>query len=85
MFLGIGFLALVAVRWTTNIGRVKHYGIVIIRIAQGMGVFNAFVESQGADLSLKELSSKVKGDEKLLSEYPFFFIVMMTLWTYCSL
>ncbi|QGA12963.1 hypothetical protein EYB26_000608 [Talaromyces marneffei] len=44
----------------------SHYGIVIIRIAQGMGVFNAFVESQGADLSLKELSSKVKGDEKLL-------------------
>lgn len=45
--------------------------MVIIRIAQGMGVFDAFVQSQGADLSLKELSSKVKGDEKLLSKHPF--------------
>lgn len=36
-----------------------------------MGVFDAFVQSQGADLSLKELSSKVKGDEKLLSKNPF--------------
>lgn len=32
-----------------------------------MGIFDAFVESQGSELSLKELSSKVKGDEKLLS------------------
>ncbi|KAF3405118.1 Demethylsterigmatocystin 6-O-methyltransferase [Talaromyces pinophilus] len=45
---------------------VSHYGIVMIRIAQGMGVFDAFVQSQSADLSLKELSSKVKGEEKLL-------------------
>ena len=36
-----------------------------------MGVFNAFVQAQGADLSLKELSSEVKGDEKLLSKGPF--------------
>ncbi|KAJ5523606.1 hypothetical protein N7513_013150 [Penicillium frequentans] len=44
----------------------SHYGIVVIRIAQGMGVFDAFVESQGKEMSLKELSSSVKGDEKLL-------------------
>ncbi|RJE25001.1 O-methyltransferase [Aspergillus sclerotialis] len=44
----------------------SHYGIVVIRIAQGMGVFDAFVESKGEEMSLKELSSKVKGDEKLL-------------------
>lgn len=55
----------------TGIDCNKHYEIVIIRIAQGMGVFDAFVQTQGADLSLKELSSKVKGDEKLLSKHPF--------------
>lgn len=33
-----------------------------------MGIFDAFVESQGKDMTLKELSSKVKGDEKLLSK-----------------
>jgi hypothetical protein len=32
-----------------------------------MGVFDAFVEAQGAELSLEELSSKVKGDKNLLS------------------
>lgn len=36
-----------------------------------MGIFDAFIQSQGADLSLKELSSKVKGDEKLLSKHNF--------------
>lgn len=41
-----------------------------------MGVFDAFVQSQSADLSLKELSSKVKGEEKLLSKYFFSFNVM---------
>ena len=41
-----------------------------------MGVFDAFVQSQGANLSLKDLSSKVKGDEKLLSKYSFSFNVM---------
>ncbi|QKX61133.1 uncharacterized protein TRUGW13939_08280 [Talaromyces rugulosus] len=44
----------------------SHYGIAVIRIAQGMGIFDAFIESQGSEMSLKELSSKVKGDEKLL-------------------
>ncbi|CAL5871553.1 uncharacterized protein PFLUO_LOCUS5806 [Penicillium psychrofluorescens] len=44
----------------------SHYGIVVIRIAQGMGVFDAFVKSQGKEMSLKELSSNVKGDDKLL-------------------
>ncbi|KAJ5655900.1 hypothetical protein N7507_007850 [Penicillium longicatenatum] len=44
----------------------SHYGIVIIRIAQGMGVFDAFVRSQGKEMTLKELSPNVKGDEKLL-------------------
>jgi hypothetical protein len=32
-----------------------------------MGIFDAFVGSQGKDMTLEELSSKVKGDEKLLS------------------
>lgn len=50
-----------------------------------MGVFDAFIQSQGADLSLKELFSKVKGDEKLLSKHPLFFIVMDAVLTDCSL
>ena len=49
----------------------KPDGIVVIRVAQGMGVFDAFVQSQGAILSLKDLTPKVKGDENLLSKYPF--------------
>ncbi|KAL4894331.1 S-adenosyl-L-methionine-dependent methyltransferase [Aspergillus ambiguus] len=44
----------------------SHYGIVIIRIAQSMGVFDAFVASQGEEMSLEELSAHVKGDKKLL-------------------
>ncbi|KAJ5820599.1 hypothetical protein N7474_006190 [Penicillium riverlandense] len=44
----------------------SHYGIVVIRIAQGMGIFDAFIKYQGKEMSLKELSSNVKGDEKLL-------------------
>jgi hypothetical protein len=47
----------------------QHYSLVIIRVAQGMGVFDAFVESEGAHLSLQELSPKIEGDEKLLSMY----------------
>jgi hypothetical protein len=42
-----------------------------------MGIFDAFVESQGSEMSLKELSSKVKGDEKLLSTVP---IILMFEW-----
>ncbi|KAJ0424828.1 S-adenosyl-L-methionine-dependent methyltransferase [Aspergillus carlsbadensis] len=44
----------------------SHYPLVIIRVAQGMGIFDAFVESKGAQLTLQELSSKIEGDDKLL-------------------
>ncbi|BCS18467.1 uncharacterized protein APUU_11296S [Aspergillus puulaauensis] len=44
----------------------SHYGIVVIRIAQGMGVFDAFAESGGAEMTAQELSSKTKGDDALL-------------------
>ncbi|KAF5856206.1 hypothetical protein ETB97_007707 [Aspergillus alliaceus] len=44
----------------------EHYGIVGIRVAQGMGIFDAFAASNGAEMTLAELSSKTKGDEKLL-------------------
>ncbi|KAL4959766.1 S-adenosyl-L-methionine-dependent methyltransferase [Aspergillus stella-maris] len=37
------------------------------RVAQGMGVFDAFLDSGSSGLSLSELSSKTKGDEKLLA------------------
>ncbi|KAH8700469.1 putative O-methyltransferase [Talaromyces proteolyticus] len=44
----------------------SHYGIVAVRVAQGMGVFDSFVEAQGTEMTLAELSSKTKGDEALL-------------------
>ncbi|KAL4947184.1 S-adenosyl-L-methionine-dependent methyltransferase [Aspergillus filifer] len=37
------------------------------RVAQGMGVFDAFANSGSSTLNLPELSSKTKGDEKLLA------------------
>ncbi|KNG80844.1 O-methyltransferase [Aspergillus nomiae NRRL 13137] len=43
-----------------------HYGITGIRVAQGMGIFDAFVTSNGAEMTLGELSSKTKGDLELL-------------------
>ncbi|KAB8222891.1 S-adenosyl-L-methionine-dependent methyltransferase [Aspergillus novoparasiticus] len=43
-----------------------HYGIAAIRVAQGMGIFDAFVTSNGTDMTLEELSSKTKGDVELL-------------------
>jgi hypothetical protein len=46
----------------------QHYPLVIIRVAQGMGIFDAFVETKGAQLTLQELSSKIEGDDKLLSK-----------------
>jgi hypothetical protein len=37
-----------------------------------MGIFDAFVESGGAEMTAQELFSKTKGDETLLSKwFPF--------------
>ncbi|KAL5045349.1 hypothetical protein BDW71DRAFT_215215 [Aspergillus fruticulosus] len=44
----------------------SYYHTSVIRVAQGMGIFNAFVESGGAEMTAQELSSKTKGDETLL-------------------
>ncbi|KAL3468031.1 S-adenosyl-L-methionine-dependent methyltransferase [Aspergillus heterothallicus] len=44
----------------------SHYPLVIIRVAQGMGIFDTFVDSHGAALTIQELSSKTRGDDKLL-------------------
>ncbi|CAI7654714.1 unnamed protein product [Penicillium pancosmium] len=41
----------------------SHYGIAVIRIAQGMGIFEAFIESQGQEIPLEELSSKILHEE----------------------
>ncbi|KAE8369973.1 S-adenosyl-L-methionine-dependent methyltransferase [Aspergillus caelatus] len=43
-----------------------HYGIAGIRVAQGMGIFDAFVTSNGAEMTFADLSSKTKGDVELL-------------------
>lgn len=55
-------------KWNHWHGHCQHYGIAVIRIAQGMGIFEAFIESQGQEIPLEELSSKVKGDDRLLSK-----------------
>ncbi|KAL4920920.1 S-adenosyl-L-methionine-dependent methyltransferase [Aspergillus aurantiobrunneus] len=39
--------------------------LAVIRVAQGMGVFDAFAQDSSA-ITLSELSEKTKGDEKLL-------------------
>ncbi|KAL3431800.1 S-adenosyl-L-methionine-dependent methyltransferase [Aspergillus tetrazonus] len=44
----------------------QYYHISVIRIAQGMGIFDAFAESGGAEMTAQELYSKTKGDETLL-------------------
>ncbi|KAL4934244.1 S-adenosyl-L-methionine-dependent methyltransferase [Aspergillus undulatus] len=44
----------------------SHYPLVIIRSAMGMGVFEAFVDAGGKELTAAELLSKAKGDEALL-------------------
>ncbi|KAL4789342.1 S-adenosyl-L-methionine-dependent methyltransferase [Aspergillus venezuelensis] len=40
-----------------------------------MGVFDAFVDFQGNEMTLDELSQRVKGDEKLLSRCPTHYLV----------
>ncbi|KAL6230589.1 hypothetical protein BDW75DRAFT_244672 [Aspergillus navahoensis] len=44
----------------------QYYHTSVIRVAQGMGIFDAFVESGGGEMTAQELSSKTKGDEELL-------------------
>ncbi|GKZ92505.1 hypothetical protein AnigIFM59636_005237 [Aspergillus niger] len=43
-----------------------HHPLVAIRTAIGMGIFDAFVASGGAELSLQQLNEKTKGDKDLL-------------------
>ncbi|KAL7651438.1 hypothetical protein ACMYSQ_011156 [Aspergillus niger] len=43
-----------------------HHPLVAIRTAIGMGVFDAFVASGGAELSFDQLNEKTKGDKDLL-------------------
>ncbi|OJJ56961.1 hypothetical protein ASPSYDRAFT_205904 [Aspergillus sydowii CBS 593.65] len=43
-----------------------HFVSACIRVAQGMGVFDAFSQSASSEITLSELSAKTKGDESLL-------------------
>ncbi|KAJ5916915.1 S-adenosyl-L-methionine-dependent methyltransferase [Penicillium tannophilum] len=43
-----------------------HYGIVGIRVAISMGIFDALAAGGGSPQTLSQLSEKTKGDEKLL-------------------
>ncbi|GLA37510.1 hypothetical protein AnigIFM63309_004449 [Aspergillus niger] len=44
-----------------------HHPLVAIRTAIGMGIFDAFVASGGAELPLDQLNEKTKGDKDLLT------------------
>jgi hypothetical protein len=46
----------------------QHYLLAVARVAQGMGIFDAFAQSS-FEVSLPDLSRKTKGDEKLLSTH----------------
>ncbi|KAL4740462.1 S-adenosyl-L-methionine-dependent methyltransferase [Aspergillus similis] len=49
-----------------RMGLSQYYHTSVIRVAQGMGIFDAFVESGAAEMTVEDLSSKTKGDEMLL-------------------
>ncbi|PLB43410.1 putative O-methyltransferase [Aspergillus steynii IBT 23096] len=44
-----------------------HYGLTSIRVAQGMGIFDAFAAAGGAELTIDDLDAKTKGDRQLLA------------------
>lgn len=45
----------------------QPYALSATRVAQGMGIFNVFVQAEGSkELSLEELDAKTKGDKQLL-------------------
>lgn len=52
----------------TNVGISQHYGIVGIRVAISMGIFDALAAGGGSPQTLSQLSEKTKGDEKLLGK-----------------
>ncbi|KAL3468555.1 S-adenosyl-L-methionine-dependent methyltransferase [Aspergillus heterothallicus] len=44
-----------------------QFGLVATRIALAMGIFEAFIDAPSHELSISELSTKAKGDEKLIA------------------
>ncbi|KAJ5631537.1 S-adenosyl-L-methionine-dependent methyltransferase [Penicillium longicatenatum] len=46
-----------------------HYGLVGIRVAIGMGIFDALAAGGGSPQTISQLSDKTKGDEKLLTRF----------------
>jgi hypothetical protein len=40
--------------------------LVVVRIAQGMGIFDAFAASNNTEMGFEELNSKTKGDGAFL-------------------
>ncbi|OKL57751.1 hypothetical protein UA08_07103 [Talaromyces atroroseus] len=44
----------------------SHHALVVVRIAQGMGIFDAFAASNNTEMGVEELHSKTKGDQEFL-------------------
>ena len=44
----------------------KAHAITAVQLAQGMGIFDAFMFSGGAELTLEQLDEVTKGDRQLL-------------------
>ncbi|KAL2829384.1 S-adenosyl-L-methionine-dependent methyltransferase [Aspergillus pseudoustus] len=49
--------------------RISHgqFPLAVARIAQAMGIFEAFIAAPSHELTISELSTKAKGDDKLIS------------------
>lgn len=46
----------------------KHHGLVAIRVAMGMGIFDAFASVKNGEMSADALDENTKGDKALLGK-----------------
>ncbi|OGM46845.1 O-methyltransferase [Aspergillus bombycis] len=53
--------------------------LVAIRTAIGMGIFDAFADAGGTELTLDDLNEKTKGDKDLLGKRPFWFEITVRI------
>ena len=51
---------------TDAISAVQSFDHTVIKVAMGMGIFDALAASNGAEITADELDAKTKGDRQLL-------------------
>lgn len=47
----------------------KHHGLVAIRVAMGMGIFDAFASAKNGEMNADALDENTKGDKALLGKF----------------